>query len=136
MSPAPKRKRARRAEDDGLVGHKRKKSRTETDDDGLDLDAGVNTVFAGMDSQLLADQLAQKTARFGSDLSKIELADLHISRRAVPCQSLRVERALARIADEDMADLLRPTSRVHQRCRVVGGDSDDGEAAQVPRESC
>ncbi|KAK6820646.1 hypothetical protein PG987_015046 [Apiospora arundinis] len=32
-----------------------------------------------MDSQLLADYLAQKTSRFGSDLSPVELADLYIS---------------------------------------------------------
>jgi protein CMS1 len=77
-SKAKSKKRAR-AEDGG----RRKKRKTEFEEDEtlLDTEIGVNRGIALMDSQLLADHLAQKTSRFGSDLSPVELADLYISRK-------------------------------------------------------
>lgn len=60
--------------------NKRRKKQHSRDEEGdLDIEAGVNRAFAHMDSQLIADHIAQKTARFGSDLSSVELADLYIS---------------------------------------------------------
>lgn len=62
---------------------KRRKAKYEEDESMLDLEAGVNTAFTVMDSQLLADHLAQKTKRFGTDLSPVELSDLYISANAI-----------------------------------------------------
>lgn len=58
---------------------KKRNSKFQTDDEALDTELGVNTLFSRMDNQLLADYLAQKTTRFGGDLSTIELSDLTIS---------------------------------------------------------
>ena len=60
---------------------KRKKRNTKFshEDESLDAELGVNTLFTRMDNQLLADYLAQKTGRFGTDLSTIELSDLTLS---------------------------------------------------------
>ncbi len=58
---------------------KRSKSGRWEDDSLLDTEVGLNRAFAGMTSQLLADHLSQKTARFGTDLSPVELSDLYIS---------------------------------------------------------
>jgi hypothetical protein len=43
------------------------------------MELGINSAIARMDNQLMADHLAQKTIRFGTELSSIELADLTIS---------------------------------------------------------
>lgn len=51
----------------------------EQDEADLDVEAGLNKAFQRMDSQLLADHVAQKTTRFATDLSTVELADLYIS---------------------------------------------------------
>jgi protein CMS1 len=68
-------------DDEGGSSRKRKKkSRFDQDDLLFDMEAGVNKAIALMDSQLMADHLAQKTSRFGSDLSSVELSDLYISR--------------------------------------------------------
>lgn len=69
--------RKRGSQDDGGA-HKRRKSARQ-DESLLDVDAGLNEAFARMDSQLLADYVAQKTSRFGKELSPVELADLYIS---------------------------------------------------------
>lgn len=58
---------------------KKKKSKYNAEDESLDMELGLNTLIARLDSQLLADYLAQKTSRFGSDLSPVEIADLTIS---------------------------------------------------------
>lgn len=50
-------------------------------DDSLNAELGINTSFERMDNQLLADYLAQKLGRFGSELSTIEIADLSLSGR-------------------------------------------------------
>ncbi|KLU83246.1 hypothetical protein MAPG_02311 [Magnaporthiopsis poae ATCC 64411] len=63
---------------------KRKKNRTAGEDEGnLDLDAGLNLALANMDGQLLSDHLAQQVSRFGTDLSSVELADLHVPAGAI-----------------------------------------------------
>ncbi|KAI0450328.1 U3-containing 90S pre-ribosomal complex subunit-domain containing protein [Xylaria acuta] len=79
-SKAKPKKRAR--EDDGGP-RKRKKSAREQDDLDLDLEAGLNQKIASLDSMLLADHIAQKTRRFGSDLKPVELSTLDISPNAI-----------------------------------------------------
>jgi protein CMS1 len=70
----------RKLEDDVNAKKKRKKQKKQREDEGdLDVEIGVNRAFERMDGQLLADHIAQKTTRFGTDLSPIELADLYIS---------------------------------------------------------
>jgi len=67
-------------QDDGAGSNKKKRKKAVRHDEGdLDVEAGVNRGFERMDSQLLADYIAQKTTRFGSDLSPVELGDLYIS---------------------------------------------------------
>ena len=68
----------RKQTDDGTP-RKKRKSTGDWSDDLLDGEAGLNRAFGSMDSQLLADYLSQKTTRFGTDLSPVELSDLHIS---------------------------------------------------------
>ncbi len=70
--------RKRKSQDDGPSKKKRKKQVREDEGD-LDMEAGLNRSFERMDSQLLADHLAQKTSHFGKDLSTVELSDLYIS---------------------------------------------------------
>lgn len=71
----------RRAADDApaKAAKKKRKSKYQAEDESLDTELGVNTLFTRMDNQLLADYLAQKTSRFGSDLSPVELSDITIS---------------------------------------------------------
>ncbi|CAI6094074.1 unnamed protein product [Clonostachys chloroleuca] len=47
--------------------------------ESLDSELGINTLFSRMDSQLLADHIAQKTTRFGTELSPVELSDIAIT---------------------------------------------------------
>ena len=68
----------RKSQDDSSSRKKRKKQVREDEGD-LDVETGLNRAFERMDGQLLADHIAQKTARFGSDLSPVELSDLYIS---------------------------------------------------------
>lgn len=56
---------------------KGKKAAAEADAD-LDVELGINHAIGRMDSRLIADYVAQKTKRFGSDLSVVELEDVHI----------------------------------------------------------
>ena len=49
------------------------------DDELLDTELGLNTLFTKMDNQLLADHLAQKLGRFGTDLSAVEISDMTVS---------------------------------------------------------
>jgi protein CMS1 len=56
-----------------------KQQRTRAEDDDLDLSEGINKSFAHMNSQLLADYIAQRTRKFESDLSSIELEDRYIT---------------------------------------------------------
>ncbi|KAK8074898.1 U3-containing 90S pre-ribosomal complex subunit-domain containing protein [Apiospora hydei] len=76
---ASKAKSKKRARTDEGGARKKRKAGFQQDESLLDTEAGVNQAIAAMDPQLLADYLAQKTSRFGSDLSPVELADLYIS---------------------------------------------------------
>ncbi|TVY48120.1 Protein CMS1 [Lachnellula occidentalis] len=67
---------------------KKKKPKTkakakEIEEDELDLEAGINKAFSHMNSQLLADYVAQRTRRYESDLSSIELEDKYIPAKAI-----------------------------------------------------
>ena len=57
---------------------KRSKKTTEAYDDAMDVEAGINRTLAHMDSQLVADHLAQRNRRFNSDLSTMELEEMQI----------------------------------------------------------
>lgn len=72
-------KSRKRPSKDESGSNKKKRRRAQEDDADIDTQAGLNKAFERMDGQLLADHLAQKTRRFGTDLSSIELSDLDIS---------------------------------------------------------
>ena len=57
----------------------RSKKSKATEDDDIDVESGINKAFAKMDNQLLSDYVAQKTRKFESDLSSVELEDRYIS---------------------------------------------------------
>ncbi|KAI1392551.1 U3-containing 90S pre-ribosomal complex subunit-domain containing protein [Hypoxylon trugodes] len=77
---APKAKPKKRRQDDESRSRKRRKPTTyEEDEEFLDLDAGVNKKVAQIDNLLLADYLANKIRRFGTDLKPVELSQLDIS---------------------------------------------------------
>ncbi|KAI1825002.1 U3-containing 90S pre-ribosomal complex subunit-domain containing protein [Xylaria intraflava] len=82
-SQAPKAKSKKRARDDEGGARKRRKPAFEQEDLDLDLEAGLNKKIALLDSMLLADHLAQKTRRFGTDLKPVELSALDISPNAI-----------------------------------------------------
>lgn len=87
-SPPQPAKRARNDDDDGPEipearpgkKAKRRKARSGIQDQDLDLDLerGLNLAIGRMDRALLADYIAQRTKRFQSELSAVELEDLHI----------------------------------------------------------
>ncbi|KND92647.1 Protein cms1 [Tolypocladium ophioglossoides CBS 100239] len=62
---------------------KKRKTRFQQEDEALDTELGLNTLFSRMDNQLLADHLAQKINRFGGDLSSVELSDLTVSASSI-----------------------------------------------------
>jgi protein CMS1 len=71
--------RKRAAEPVPEAKKKKRKTKFSQDDETLDMELGLNTLFTRMDNQLLADHLAQKLSRFGSDLSSVEISDLTVS---------------------------------------------------------
>jgi protein CMS1 len=77
----PSKKRKRGAVENGpkkaAKQRKSKKSKI-AEEDELDVESGVNNAFSHMDSQLLADYIAQRTRKYESDLSMIELEDKYI----------------------------------------------------------
>ena len=82
----------------------RKKRKGTRDDDGdIDTEAGLNKIFERMDSQLLADHLAKKTSRFGTDLSPVELSDFYISGKLIIWVVLNVD---LRVADGSLKQAL------------------------------
>lgn len=56
-----------------------KKAKAQAEDEDLDLTAGLNNAFSRMNNQLLADYLAQRTRKYESDLSGVELEDKYIA---------------------------------------------------------
>jgi protein CMS1 len=75
-----KRKRDPEVEQTSKRAAKKQKSkkRKTVDEDELDVEQGVNNAFSHMDSQLLADYLAQRTRQYEGDLSTVELEDKYI----------------------------------------------------------
>jgi protein CMS1 len=71
----------RAAEDPAPEKKSKKKKRNAKfrEDESLDSELGLNTLFTRMDNNLLADHLAQKLTRFGTELSPVELSDLTVS---------------------------------------------------------
>ncbi|CAN8100686.1 unnamed protein product [Discula destructiva] len=62
----------------------KKNTKPSNEEDALfDLDLGINTMFARMDPDLLADYVAACTKRFGTDLSPVELSDLYVPAGAI-----------------------------------------------------
>lgn len=74
----PKKRSAESAPQAPAKKSKKRKAHAELDE-SLDTELGLNTIFASMDSQLLADHLSQKTTRFGTELSPVEISDLAVS---------------------------------------------------------
>ncbi|KFA49686.1 hypothetical protein S40293_01447 [Stachybotrys chartarum IBT 40293] len=74
----PKKRAAEDAAPEKKKKNKKRKGNFQ-EDDALDSELGLNTSVGRMDSQLLADHVAQKLSRFGSDLSTVELADISLS---------------------------------------------------------
>lgn len=115
---ASKAKSKKRSLNDEGGSRKKRKAGFQQDESLLDTEAGVNQAIAAMDPQLLADYLAQKTSRFGSDLSPVELADLYISRLCpIPmlCQA---------VTDEKI-------SHLYNGHHIVARSSKSREAARV-----
>jgi protein CMS1 len=88
-------KRKRETETDAPVeskrAAKRKKSKKPKDvqDEALDEEKGVNHAIAHMDSNLMADHIAQRTKRFKPDLSIVEAEDLHVPCKYWQCRKSR-----------------------------------------------
>ncbi|KAH8601954.1 U3-containing 90S pre-ribosomal complex subunit-domain containing protein [Bisporella sp. PMI_857] len=92
LSPKPepvksskKRKRGAEAEDakKSAKKGKNKKSKSAFDDDDLDVEGGMNKAFSTMNSQLLADYLAQRTRNYEKELSSIELEERYLPASAI-----------------------------------------------------
>lgn len=109
----------RRSRDEEGGPRKRRRPGFEQDETLFDTDAGVNRGIALMDNQLLADHLAQKTSRLGTDLSPIELSDLYISREPTP----------DRVAET--TNLTKLASEFHSRYVFLAGNADARWAPRV-----
>lgn len=82
--PAKKRKRTEDSKNASKTSKpKTKKAKLAAEDEDLDLSNSLNLSISKMDSQLLSDYTAQKTRKFESDLSAIELADKYIPAAAI-----------------------------------------------------
>lgn len=57
---------------------KKSKNSGFAEDEEIDTEAGLNTAFSKMDSQLLSDYVAQRTRKHDKDLSTVELEDKYI----------------------------------------------------------
>ncbi|OAA75159.1 hypothetical protein LEL_07147 [Akanthomyces lecanii RCEF 1005] len=79
---------------------KKRKSKFSAEDESLDTELGLNMLFSRMDNQLLADYLAQKIGRFGTDLSPVELSDITVSANAITDSTVFTEqRTLEKLPD-------------------------------------
>ncbi|WDK23491.1 hypothetical protein CGRA01v4_14782 [Colletotrichum graminicola] len=79
----PKKRAAPSQDGEGQTKKKKKKSAYHVDETLLNSELDINEAFAVMDNQLLADYTAQKIARFGTDLSPVEVSDLSISANSI-----------------------------------------------------
>ena len=81
--PAKKSKKRKREADLEQVAKKAaKKSKSKRskagEEDEIDTEAGINKTFSRMDNQLLADYVAQRTRKYETELSLVELEDKYI----------------------------------------------------------
>ncbi|OAQ98429.1 hypothetical protein LLEC1_04861 [Akanthomyces lecanii] len=85
QTPEPMNSLKRRAEEAAPenTNKKKRKNKFSAEDKSLDTELGLNMLFSRMDNQLLADYLAQKLGRFGTDLSPVELSDMTVSGTAI-----------------------------------------------------
>lgn len=79
--PSSKKRKRGVVEQGAKKAAKKTKSKKTTEDNELDVLAGINNAFSHMDNQLLADYIAQRTRKYESDLSSIELEDKYIPGR-------------------------------------------------------
>ena len=92
-SSSPTAKRKCSIEDDQeatpIKPAKRKKAKKAKpdEDENPDLKQGLNLAIGKLDSRLQADYVAQRTKRFSSDLSLVELEDRHIPGKCVMTMS-------------------------------------------------
>jgi protein CMS1 len=78
-SPSKKRKRGAEEPATKKTAKKARSKKTKAvEEDELDTELGINSAFSHMDNQLLADYIAQRTKKYESDLSSIELEDKYI----------------------------------------------------------
>lgn len=81
-STSKKRKRGVVEQGAKKAAKKSKSKKNAVEEDELDIEIGINKAFSHMDNQLLADYIAQRTRKYESDLSSIELEDKHIPGKA------------------------------------------------------
>lgn len=123
-------KSRKRVADDGpsTADRKGKKRKSNADkDDSLDMELGINTAFARLDNQLLADHLLQKLTRFGADLSSVEVSDMTIPGKS----NLPSERGfgvLVRLTD------VVSRSQCDQGHHIMARAQDHGEITRFSRE--
>ncbi|KKY28985.1 hypothetical protein UCDDS831_g00070 [Diplodia seriata] len=88
-SPSPAKGEKRKREDDvepkqSKRAEKRKNKKPKNaENEDLNEELGLNLAIGRMDSQLLADYMAQRTKRFDPDLSMVELEDRHVPEKAI-----------------------------------------------------
>ncbi|CZR58403.1 uncharacterized protein PAC_08295 [Phialocephala subalpina] len=83
-SPSKKRKRGAEEPATKKTAKKARSKKTKAvEEDELDTELGINSAFSHMDNQLLADYIAQRTKKYESDLSSIELEDKYIPANAI-----------------------------------------------------
>jgi hypothetical protein len=78
--PSKKRKRGPEKEHTSKKAAKRSKRKNEraAEEEKFDIGSGINNAFSHMDSQLMADYIAQRTRKHESDLSAVELEDKYL----------------------------------------------------------
>ncbi len=76
-------KRKRDVEEKTTSKRRKPRQPKDVDESALDVDAGVNNAIAHMDRRLLADHIAQRTKRFLSDFSLLELEECHVPGRSI-----------------------------------------------------
>ncbi|KFA69837.1 hypothetical protein S40285_02440 [Stachybotrys chlorohalonatus IBT 40285] len=124
----PKKRAAEDAAPEKKKKNKKRKGNFQ-EDDALDSELGLNTSVGRMDSQLLADHVAQKLSRFGSDLSTVELADITLSATAIQdTTSWQEPRTLEKLPDflekfaDDAKDLTKtPAKKGSPHTLIVAG---------------
>ncbi|KAI4248429.1 MAG: hypothetical protein L6R40_000988 [Gallowayella cf. fulva] len=77
----------------------------------VDAVEGINSAIGKMDSCLLADYIAQRTKKFGGDLSLVELGDMHIPESAILDTSDWNQDRLARALPSFLTHIARQNGR-------------------------